>query len=96
MDLVTLVKCRTLPEADLVVSELSGAGIEAFIPDEFMSQAMAWNLNAFGYVRVQVSPKDYQAAKEILLASPSEPEGAAPDPGPQHSDNSETHQTGDQ
>lgn len=83
MDLVTLVRCRTLPEADLVVSELSSVGIEAFIPDEFLSQAMAWNLNAFGYVRVQISPKDYQAAKEFLLDLQSEsgPE-TPPDSGP--------------
>jgi hypothetical protein len=79
MDLVTLIRCRTLSEADMVVSELDGAGISAFIPDEFLSQTMAWNLNAFGYVRVQVSPNDYESAKAFLLAEPAAPEpGTAP------------------
>lgn len=87
MDLVTLVRCRTLAEADLVVSELSSAGIAAFIPDEFMSQAVAWNLNTYGYVRVQVAPKDYQAAKEFLLAEPQDV--APPDPSQQQSDDTE-------
>lgn len=91
MDLVTLVRCRTLAEADLVVSELSSAGIEAFIPDEFLSQAMAWNLNAFGYVRVQVSPKDYQAAKEFLIDSQSDSgPGTPPDSGPATAGNSQS------
>ena len=84
---VTLVVCGNLVEADLVVSHLNAADIAAFIPDEFMSQAVAWNLNAFGYVRVQVAPKDYESAKELLLAEPENaalvPEqGTADGPGP--------------
>jgi ribosomal protein L40E len=83
MDLVTLIGCRTLPEADMIVSELRGAGISAFIPDEFLSQAVLWNLNTYGYVRVQVSPKDYASAKEFLLAPPGNAEpGASPNGGP--------------
>jgi hypothetical protein len=81
MDLVTLIGCRTLTEADMIVSELRGAGISAFIPDEFLSQAVVWNLNAYGYVRVQVSPKDYESAKEFLLASPGNAEPDAPPNG---------------
>jgi hypothetical protein len=82
MDLVTLIRCRTLTEADLIVSELRGAGISAFIPDEFLSQTVLWNLNTYGYVRVQVSPKDYASAKEFLLASPGNAEpGASPNGG---------------
>ncbi len=64
----TLVKCRTLTEADLVVSRLDAAGITTFLPDEFVMQAISWNLNTYGYVRVQVSPKDYEQAKELLSA----------------------------
>jgi len=67
-DFITLIKCRTLAEADLIVSGLQGAGIDAFIPDQFLMQAICWNLNTYGYVRVQISPKDYEAAKEFLLA----------------------------
>jgi hypothetical protein len=67
-DLITLMKCRTLLEADLISSRLDSAGIESFIPDQFLMQAIAWNLNTFGFVRLQVSPNDYEAAKEFLSA----------------------------
>ena len=69
-DLVVLTRCRTLLEAELIVSRLDAAGIYAFIPDQFLMQAVTWNLNTYGYVRIQVSPKDYAAAKEFLLATP--------------------------
>jgi hypothetical protein len=62
-DLVTLVKCGTLVSADIVVCKLRAAGIEAFIPDELVAQA---GLAAIGNVRVQVAPKDYEAAKAVL------------------------------
>ncbi len=65
-DFVTLVSCRTLPEADFIVSRLRAAGIDAFIPDESLMQVMGYDLNAFGYVRVQVAPKDYDAAKDLI------------------------------
>ena len=68
-DLVTLITCRTLVEADIIVGRLETAGVSSFIPDQFLMQAVSWNLNTFGFVRVQVSPKDYEAAKEFLLAS---------------------------
>ena len=65
-DLVTLTRCGTLMAADLIVSRLQAAGIEAFIPDQSVVQAMGFNLNAVGYVRVQVTPADYDAAKALL------------------------------
>jgi hypothetical protein len=54
---------------------LRAAGIEAFIPDEFLMQAAAFNPNMIGYVRVQVAPKDYEAARDLLTAGnePAEP-----------------------
>jgi hypothetical protein len=58
MDLVTLLKCRTLVEADLIAAQLESAGIPAFIPDEFLMQN----------VRIQVAPKDFADAKELLSA----------------------------
>lgn len=70
-DLVTLVTCGTLPEANLVAARLNAEGIEAFVPDENLMQVIGWNLNTFGYVRVQVSPKDYDLAKEVLSAEVS-------------------------
>ena len=65
-DLVNLLTCRTLGEADLLVAQLETAGIPAFIPDQFLLQNVGFNLNTYGYVRIQVSPKDFEAAKELL------------------------------
>jgi Putative prokaryotic signal transducing protein len=84
LDLVTIVRCGTLIEADMIRSQLEVAGITAWIPDEFLAEAFAFDLNAVGYVRVQVSPKDYEAAKDViedaerLPTLPSSP--SAPDP----------------
>ena len=71
-DLVTLLRCRTLLDADLIALRLKSAGIRAFIPDEFLMQSISWNVNTFGFVRVQVPPADYQAAKDFLLATESQ------------------------
>ena len=70
LNLVTLLNCRTLMEADMIVSQLESAGIEAFIPDQSLMSTIGFNLNTYGYVRVQVSPQEYQAAKEFLLGEP--------------------------
>lgn len=64
--LVTLLRCRTLVEADLLAARLESAGIRTFLPDQFLMQSVGWNLNTFGFVRIQVSPQDYEAAKEFL------------------------------
>lgn len=65
-DWVTLLRCGTLVSADLVVSRLRAAGITAFIPDESLMQTIGFNLNTFGYVRVQVAPNDYDQSKVVL------------------------------
>ena len=65
-DLVTLLTCRTLVGADIVVARLQAAGINAFLPDECLMQTIGWNLNTYGYVRVQISPRDYDAARDLL------------------------------
>jgi len=69
--------CAQLPEADLVASRLESAGIKTFIPDQHLMQSIGLDLNAFGYVRVQVRRKDFASAKELLaqpVASAAEPE----------------------
>ena len=71
-DLVVLMTCRTLLEADMIVGRLDAAGITAFIPDQFLMQTIAWNLNTYGFVRVQVSPSDYEAAKNFLFMAPNQ------------------------
>ena len=65
-DFVTLVSCATLPAADVIFGRLQVAGIEASIPDESLMNVMGGGLGAFGFVRVQISPKDYDAARELL------------------------------
>ena len=65
-NLVLLTTCGKLFEADLIVSKLQAAGIEAFIPDESLMQNVGFNLNTYGYVRVQVREQDLAAAKELL------------------------------
>ena len=55
--------------ADIVVGRLQAAGISAFLPDENLMQTIGWNFNTFGYVRVQVSPNDYDAAKTLLTGT---------------------------
>ena len=66
MDLVTLVRCGTLMSADLIASKLRAGGIESFIPDQSLAQTMGFNLGSVGFVRVQVSPADYEQAKNII------------------------------
>lgn len=66
---VTLIRCPTLAEADLVASRLEAAGIATFIPDEFLVQAAPWYAVTTGFTRVQVSPQDYEAARALLTTS---------------------------
>ncbi len=66
LDWVTLVSCGTLVAADLVIARLRAAGIASFLPDEFLMQTVGWNFNTYGYVRVQVAPRDYDAARVLL------------------------------
>jgi hypothetical protein len=68
LDLVTLLTCPNLTTADLMVCRLRAAEFEAFIPDEFLMQS-AGLVNTFGYVRVQVAPRDYDAARAFLSES---------------------------
>ncbi len=76
------MRCRNLIEADLIAMELRGADIPVFIPDEYLMQAIAWNVSTYGWVRVQVRPTDYEEAQEVLGAVPTEsPEdGLRPSP----------------
>jgi hypothetical protein len=44
------------------------ANIPVFLPDEYAMQALSVNISAYGFVRVQVPPSEYQNAREILEA----------------------------
>jgi hypothetical protein len=80
-DFVTLVTCARQVEADIVVGHLETAGISAFVPDEFVSQTFGGGLSSLGYVRVQVSPKDYTAAREFLESLNLDSESPSASPG---------------
>jgi hypothetical protein len=45
---------------------LRAGGIEVFLPDESLMQMIGWNLNTYGYVRVQVAPGNFEAARDLL------------------------------
>lgn len=66
---ITLRSCRSLEEADLLVTQLDAAGVTAMIPDEGLMQTVAWNVNTYGYVRVQVPTTQYDTAAQFLMES---------------------------
>jgi ribosomal protein L40E len=68
-ELVTVFSCQRLTDADIVVGRLEAADIETFVPDEFLMQTIGFNLNTYGYVRVQVRRKDYASAKELCAVA---------------------------
>ena len=65
-EFVTLVKCETLAEADAIRAQLEASNIPSFLPDEALMQTIAWNVNTYGFIRIQIASKDYEAAKEVL------------------------------
>jgi hypothetical protein len=64
-DFVTLATCATLSAADVIVGRLEASGIEASIPDESLVNVVGGG-PAFGFARVLIAPKDYDAARELL------------------------------
>ena len=68
-EFVTVFTCQRLTDADIKVGRLEAAGIETFVPDEFLMQTIGFNLNTYGYVRVQVRRKDYASAKELCVVA---------------------------
>ena len=73
---MTLTNCQSMPEADALVSRLEAIGIQAAIPDEFLMQAVAWNVNTFGFIRVQVAAADLDEAQKLLASVPELPTAA--------------------
>ena len=73
---------RQIVVADLLLNDLQGRSFIRQLVGVPVAQAMAWNVNAFGYVRVQVSPNDYERARTFLLElSESAEPGASPNGG---------------
>ena len=77
-DLVTLLTCPTLPEADLVVSLLESSGIPASNPDAYRMVSGPFELDQLYKFRVQVPPEHFETAREFLLA-----EQTGEEPGPE-------------
>lgn len=70
-DLVTLLTCPTLPEADLIVSLLESAGMPASNPDAYRMVSGPFELDQLYKFRVQVPPEHFEAARDFLLAEES-------------------------
>ena len=68
--MVTLRICSTLPEAQVIQSQLGGSGIKSFLPDEFTIQNNWMWANAIGGIRLQVAEEDAARAEEILRSTP--------------------------
>lgn len=62
---VTLRKCRTVDEANMLAAQLKIAGVAAFLPDESLMSTL--NPNAGGFVRLNVPTEQYDQAVEILI-----------------------------
>jgi hypothetical protein len=75
--MVTIGTCYSLPEAQVIQSQLEGSGIETFLPDELTVQNNWLWANAIGGVRVQVPDEDVTRAVEVLAAGPAEKVEAA-------------------
>jgi hypothetical protein len=71
---VEIRRCIWLEEALVIRSFLGGAGIEAFIPDEYMLGVQPFYGLALGGVRVLVRASDLSQAAELLDARAGNPE----------------------
>lgn len=63
---VTLTTAFSLPEADVLRSQLESNGIQTFLPDEGVVSVNCLYTGAIGGVRIQVDARDLEVAREIL------------------------------
>lgn len=68
-DLVTIVKCSTVLEADRIVRLLDQANIPAVIPDKWhhVTQSLADLRNCYPHIQVRVPSKCYAAARQAIM-----------------------------
>ena len=79
----TVANFPDLAAAKLAQSLLAAEGIEADIPDEFLS-GIDWQMGtALHGIRLRVAPDDAEAARAILEAEPWPEESAEPSGEPQ-------------
>jgi hypothetical protein len=65
---VRIVACTTIVEADRVVKELKSAGISADVENklEAVTNLFADLRNAYPHIRIRISSKDYDTARQLL------------------------------
>jgi hypothetical protein len=71
LNLATVASFASLAEAQLLVSRLESAGIEACIPEEYSSQIFA-GVIPLGMVTVRVAVKDYRQAAAVAAEASGE------------------------
>jgi hypothetical protein len=62
---VTLQKCRSVDEANMLAAQLKLQGVDAFLPDENVMSNLA--ATATGFVRLNVPTQQYKQAVDILV-----------------------------
>lgn len=62
---VAVATFHSLTEAELLLSRLQAAGIEAYIPEEYTSDVFS-GVIPFELVTVRVAAKDYEDAKAVV------------------------------
>ncbi|MDB6038174.1 MAG: hypothetical protein JWM99_2015 [Verrucomicrobiales bacterium] len=68
-DLVTIVKCSTVLEADRIVRLLDQANIRAVIPNKWhlATESLADLRNCYPHIQVRVPRKCYSAARQAIM-----------------------------
>jgi hypothetical protein len=67
----TVASFASLAEAQILVSRLESAEIEAYIPEEYSSQVFA-GVIPLGMVTVRVAARDYEKAMAVAAETPGE------------------------
>ena len=65
-DLVTVASFPDVPEAQLAKERLELEGIQAFVVDALTAGVMPYLTGSTGGVRLQVTSKDAERAREVL------------------------------
>lgn len=69
-------------EAHMLVSRLEGNGIRAYVRDEHMVTLDWLASNAIGGVKVDVADEDFERARELIAAGPTDASAPGESPNP--------------
>lgn len=67
MDIVTIARYDSMPEAHIAMGRLHAEGIEAWLADEHLVQTDWLYSIAVGGIKLQVHPEDAGRARRVLL-----------------------------